>query len=118
MGGDQRLLKRERLRKRREFLHVQGQGFKVTVEPLLALALPNGRAETRLGITVSTKVGNAVVRSRIRRVLRELFRKGKSSLPQGLDLVLIARNAAAGASYETLARAFTGITQKLKGRFG
>jgi ribonuclease P protein component len=118
MAGKRGFPKEERLRKRREFLQVQGQGFKVTAEPLLALALPNGRDFTRLGLTVSTKVGNAVVRTRLRRKLRELFRARKQELPKGLDVVLIARTTAAQASFEQLTRAFEGVAQKLGVRFG
>src|SRR5216683_532034 len=52
-----------RLRRREEFLRIQRQGIKVSTDPLLALALRNSGAVTRLGVTVSTKVGNAVVRN-------------------------------------------------------
>jgi len=117
MEADQRFPKRERLRKRREFLLVQGQGAKFSVDPLVALVLRNGLGETRLGITVSTKVGKAVIRTRLRRQLRELFRKRKQSLPKGLDVVLIARTSAADASFATLERAFSDIVRKLSGRF-
>jgi ribonuclease P protein component len=117
MEADQRFPKRVRLRKRREFLLVQGQGAKLSADPLLALVLRNGLAQTRLGITVSTKVGKAVVRTRLRRQLRELFRKRKDSLPKGLDVVLIARTSAANAPFKTLERAFLDIMRKLSGRF-
>lgn len=106
-----------RLLKRPEFLRVQERGTKVSVEPLLALALPNGTEVTRLGITVSSKVGNAVVRARIRRRLRELFRKRRSKLPVGLDLVLIARTAAATVEFSALERSFDSIAHKLRRHF-
>ena len=92
---------------------MQDRGTKVAAGPLLALALPNGSGETRLGLTVSSKVGNAVVRVRIRRRLRELFRKRRKQLPEGLDLVLIARGSAKDAGMEALARAFDEICAKL-----
>jgi ribonuclease P protein component len=102
-----------RLLHRTEFLKVQSQGRKVVVEPLLALALPNGRGITRLGLTVSTKVGNAVVRARLRRQLREVFRKRRALLPPGLDLVLIPRQGAAEAGLDGLSRAFASIAEAL-----
>lgn len=102
-----------RLLHRAEFLKVQSQGRKVVVEPLLALALPNGRGVTRLGLTVSTKVGNAVVRARLRRLLREVFRKRRALLPSGLDLVLIPRQGAPDAGLEGLSRAFASIAEAL-----
>jgi ribonuclease P protein component len=50
----------------------------------------------RLGVTVSRKVGGAVVRNRVKRTLREWFRRTRSQLPDGTDWVVIARSAAAG----------------------
>src|SRR5688500_10847065 len=63
------LPKSARILTRRDFLKVQGVGTKVSVDNLLAHAIKNGRPMTRIGLTVSTKVGNAVVRNRIRRRL-------------------------------------------------
>jgi ribonuclease P protein component len=89
----------------------------VVVGPLLALALPNDRGVTRIGLTVSTKVGNAVTRVRIRRMLRELFRKRRHQLPPSIDLVLIARASASEADFDGLAGAFDAIARKLRGTF-
>lgn len=106
-----------RLRARREFLRVQDKGAKVAVGPLLALALKSDRPVTRVGLTVSTKVGNAVVRVRIRRHLREVFRKRRGTLPAGIDLVFIARSSAATADFHELGRSFDVIARKLSGIF-
>lgn len=106
-----------RLRRRREFLKVQSRGLKVSTEPMLALVLKNELPFTRLGLTVSNKVGSAPVRTRIRRRLRELFRKERARLPVGLDVVLVARSAAAGADYGALQRAFLKVASTLKGRW-
>ncbi|MDQ3262141.1 MAG: ribonuclease P protein component [Myxococcota bacterium] len=114
--GSEKFPKSLRLTTRREFLKVQDRGFKVTAEPLLGLALKNELGVTRLGITVSSKVGNAVVRTRIRRRLREIFRRRRSELPVGLDVVLIARSGAKGADLETFARAFGVIASRLRSR--
>lgn len=57
---------------------------------------------TRIGLTVSRKVGNATVRNRVKRRLREIFRRNKASFPMQRDIVLIARSAAAEASFEAL----------------
>ena len=107
-----------RLRKRPEFIKVQDGGAKLSADCLLGLYLANGRPETRLGLTVSTKVGPAVVRNRVRRRLRELFRANRASLPRGFDLVLIARPTAAKADFAGLARAFGKVTLELSRRAG
>jgi ribonuclease P protein component len=108
-----------RLRRRSEFLKVQERGTKVSADCLVVLVLPNGRADglTRLGLTVSTKVGNAVVRNRLRRRLRELFRTRREALPGGLDMVIIARTSAAEADWARLVRAFERVSTELSRRF-
>jgi ribonuclease P protein component len=98
-------------------LKVQQEGAKVAAEPLLALALRNEVGATRMGFTVSTKVGNAVVRNRIRRRLRELYRQRRASLPPGVDVVIIARHAAATADFGQLSRAFDHISSRLRSLF-
>jgi ribonuclease P protein component len=106
-----------RLRRREEFLRIQRQGIKVSTDPLLALALRNSQGVTRLGITVSTKVGNAVVRNQIRRRLREVFRRHRHKLPQGIDLVLIATSRANTADFTALSGAYCTLASKLKRHF-
>ena len=70
-----------------------------------------GRA--RLGVTVSRKVGNAVVRNRVKRRIREWFRHDGQALVAGRDVVVIARSAAAGlagaASFAELSRIAKGV---------
>lgn len=111
--------KSARLRMRREFLVVQDTGVKVSADCVLALAKRRaaGLDETRIGFTVSSKVGNAVVRNRVRRRLRQLARTRRHQLPKGLDLVFIARNSAAAAAWATFERAFERVTVELARRF-
>jgi ribonuclease P protein component len=116
----ERFPKEVRLRRRAEFLKVQETGQKFPQDAFLALALANGRPDgvTRLGLTVSSKVGNAVVRNRIRRRLRELFRRRAQRLPAGLDVVLIARSAAAQVEAPALSAAFERLATGLARRYG
>jgi len=66
---------------------------------LLAAASTGGSCSgPRLGVTVSRRVGNAVTRNRIRRRVREWFRRQRSQLPRDLDLVVIGRRDAASFS--------------------
>lgn len=95
-----------RVLSRRDFVDIQAGGAKIGTDCVVALVKRNGRATTRLGLTVSGKVGNAVVRNRIRRRLRELFRVRRQELPVGLDVVLIARTMAATAEWRSFVRSF------------
>jgi ribonuclease P protein component len=65
-------------------------------------AMPNGLGTSRYGLTISRRVGKAVVRNRIKRRLREIIRQMK--LPPGWDLIVIARNPAANADFTNLER--------------
>ena len=84
-----------RLTKRAEFLLVAGKGRKAPVPGLVLQSLPRGDdGPARLGFTVTKKVGNAVVRNRTRRRLREAARAVLAEAPvAGVDLVLIGRDA-------------------------
>ena len=59
--------------------------------PLTVFCLPNGLPHNRLGLSVSRKVGHAVRRSRVKRMLREAFRLTHAERPVGFDLVVVAR---------------------------
>lgn len=61
--------------------------------------LPNRSPVNRLGLTVGKKVGNAVTRNRVRRLLREAYRLREESLKTGFDLVLVAKAEAVGKSF-------------------
>lgn len=67
----------------------------------------------RLGLTVSTKLGHAVVRNRMRRRLREIVRLNADSLKSGYDIIIVARSAAVTASHTALTSAYLSLTDKL-----
>lgn len=99
------LPRRLRLRRRREYLRVQTTGRKHHTRHFLVFAAPvesnpegtgSDLPPTRLGITVTRKVGNAVVRNRIKRLVREVFRRNHGRFAPGLDLVWVAKRGAAG----------------------
>jgi ribonuclease P protein component len=96
--GRYRLPKAARLRRRVEFLAVQRRGRRRRGRFLIVIAAPGPASRSRLGITVSRKVGCAVVRNRIKRLVREAYRLGQYSAPPGLDLVVVARKEARQAT--------------------
>ncbi len=93
-----------RLRRRAEFLRAASAGRRLPGATLILQALPRGDAgPVRVGFTVTRKVGNAVVRNRARRRLREAARLVLAERPAcGFDLVLIGRSSTSGAPFERL----------------
>ena len=93
--GRETFPKSARLRKRPEFVSLSRTGKKVHSPNFIVISKNNERGESRLGITVSGKVGNAVVRNRIKRVVREFFRRQRHDWLPASDIVVIARKGAA-----------------------
>lgn len=73
----------------------------------------NGSPENRIGYTVSSKLGHAVVRNRVRRRLREIYRLHESQFRPGWDLVVVARSRAVDAPYKKLEGAYLSLAAKL-----
>lgn len=73
----------------------------------------NGTQENRIGFTVSKKLGHAVVRNRIRRRLREVYRLHEAEFLPGWDVVVVARSRTATASFARLEHAFLSLAAKL-----
>lgn len=90
------------------------QKGKTSVDSWLAVYVrPNGRKGNRLGITVSTKLGHAVVRNRTRRRLREIYRLHEDQMVSGMDVVIVARVRAAKSTYWQLDKSFVGLANRL-----
>ncbi|HWZ87635.1 MAG TPA: ribonuclease P protein component [Polyangiaceae bacterium] len=83
-----------RVRKRPEFLSIQERGQRVsTPRFVLILSASSAPGSPRLGVTASRKVGNAVVRARAKRLIREAFRATRGLWPAGIDLVVIVKRS-------------------------
>ena len=97
---------RRTLKKNSDFRRLYAKG-KSAVTPCLVLYCRRNRlGENRLGYTVSTKLGHAVTRNRVRRRLREIARLNGPAMRQGWDLVVVARQRSVNAPYQKLERAF------------
>lgn len=81
-----------RLKKNKDFRKVFNNGKSVPTKYLVMYFRPNEKETLRIGFSVSKKLGGAVVRSRIKRIMREAVRKHINEIMPGMDIVLIARN--------------------------
>ncbi len=89
-----------------EFQRLYRRGKSAVRHTMVVYAFKTNRAEVRLGITAGKKVGNAVLRNRSKRRIRELFRVMQPEIAAGADICIVARCATAEAPYEKLVRDF------------
>jgi ribonuclease P protein component len=108
------LPKAARVLRRGEFLRVQEQGRRVYSGEVIVVALDSGGSRPRIGITVSSKVANAVGRNRVKRWVREAFRAARADLPP-VDLVVIARREAPEMGLAGARRALAAAAAALAG---
>lgn len=118
MTADEGFPKRLRLRRRREFLSVQRGGHRVPTAHFIVYGRPNGGRPARLGITVSKKVGKAHERNRVKRLVREAFRRHRAEIPSGLDIVLVARNDRPPERYAEVVEELVTAARRLQTRIG
>ena len=101
------------LKKNSDFRRLYSRGKSAVTPYLVVYCRRNRGGENRLGYTVSTKLGHAVVRNRVRRRLREIVRLNAPALKQGWDLVIVARSRSVGADYRKLEAAYLQACGKL-----
>ena len=89
----------ESLKKNYDFQNVYKTGKSYANKYLVMYVVENHSEKNRLGISVSKKVGNSVVRHRVTRLIRESYRLHENIFNSGLDIVVIARNSASRVSY-------------------
>ena len=101
------------LKKNSEFRRLYAKGRSAVTPTLVVYARRSGSGANRVGFTVTVKLGHAVVRNRVRRRLREIYRLHEAELRRGADLVIVARSRSVGATYRRLEQDFLSACAKL-----
>lgn len=106
-----------------DFARVYGRKRSAAAGPIVVYAAPNRCVDggTRLGLSVSRRIGKAVVRNRWKRVLREAFRAVRGDLPGGNDFIVVVRSGAAPTGVEAarmLRESFVSLARRIVGRPG
>ena len=117
MTGSERYRPSQRVRARADYRRVQRRGVKVHTRSFIVMVHVSSSVEpttARLGITVTRKVGNAVRRNRIKRVVREVFRRERDLFPRA-DVVFVAkRHVTAEFDYATVLAEVRGARKALE----
>ena len=120
--ADERLPRSDRLRRRGDFLRVQNGSRRVHTAHFIILLAPdaNSGVASRLGVTVGRRIGCAVRRNRIKRLVREVYRRNRALFPRDCDVVLVARSGAERLDYgsvrDELVRAQAALARLQSGR--
>lgn len=94
------------IKKNSDFQLVYKTGKSYANKLLVMYVIQTDRPETRIGISVSKKVGNSVVRHHVTRLVREAFRLNKNIVKTGLDIVVVARPAAKDSDFKKMESAY------------
>ncbi len=104
----------ERLSRTKDFLRVRKQGRRHHTESFIVYVLGNGLGKRRLGLSVSSRIGTAVRRNRIKRLLREFFRLNKNLFPESTDIFISVKKGTAVKRYKDVERELAPLLRRLK----
>lgn len=102
------------IKQNHEFRRLYAKGKSAVGSAMVLYCRKNRLGHNRLGVTVSTKLGGAVVRNRARRRLREVYRLSQPGMKQGYDVVIVARSRAVKAPFPVMMDTFRHLCQKLE----
>ena len=97
-----------------EFRRIYRKGRSAVFPCMVVYCQRNRAGRSRLGITVSTKLGKAVVRNKVRRRLREIYRLNKDRMIPGYDVIIVARVRAAHTTYQKLEASYRRALDQLE----
>ena len=101
----------ESLKKNHQFQFVYQNGKSYADKYLVMYVMENGTDRNRIGISVSKKVGNSVVRHRVKRLVHENYRLQEAMFNSGLDIVVVARQRTASADYYQVGKSLLHIAK-------
>lgn len=105
-------VKRYKIRKNREFRNVYKKGKSISNRYLVLYVKKNGKDLSRLGISVSKKVGKAVIRNRVKRRIRESYKLYSSEVAKGYDLIFIARVSSNNQDFKVINNSVVSLLKK------
>ena len=117
-GPDRTFSRASRLRTRKLFLEVYDRGYRVHSSYFVLFGLQGATPRSRLGITATKKFGHAVARNRIKRIVREIFRKNRAAAAPCVDVVVNVKSNAREQSYARLEADLVSRLRELHRRFG
>lgn len=111
---DETFRKSDRILKRGTFRRVYDDGRKIQAKFFIGFILPNSERSARIGITVTRKTGKATRRNRCRRLIREVFRRNKWRVPEGIDIVVNAKSNLTEAGYQEVEEDFIRFLERCR----
>lgn len=109
-----KLLKRNILKKNRQFQIIYRHGRSYANRAMVLYVLRNHSDLQQIGFVAGKKAGPAVVRNRIKRLFREVYRQNQHSLKQGIQLIVVGRQSAVPLKYSQFEKAFLDLCRKAK----
>jgi ribonuclease P protein component len=100
---DERLRREERLRRKKDFEAIAKEGIRRHTKNFLIISRKNDQGFSRVGAVASKRLGKAVERNRVKRLMREFFRRNKDRLPPSTDYVIVGKKGAQVLPYAHVA---------------
>lgn len=108
--------KKDKILKRREFLQLKRCGKRIQDRNFIIIYSDGKYEKNRIGITVSKKLGNAVKRNKIKRLIRENFRMNRDKIAEFMDINVIAKKKAGEISADMVFKSLDGIFNQIPRR--
>lgn len=102
------------IKKNQDFKEVYNNGKSYANKLLVIYYLPNEKDYNNLGLSVSKKVGNSVVRNRIRRLIKESYRLNEDKIKKGYNIIIIAKVRSNSADFKSIEKALLHLMKKVK----